>query len=160
MERFLDKARDLMRLLSVIGGITLAFMMFLTVADIILRYFRRPIPGTYDIVSLSAAIVIGFSNPFTSWVRGHVNADFLILRFSKKTRDVFNISTRCLGIGLFLMIGSNLMLYGIDLYKLGEVSATSRIPLHPVVCGLGISCFIQCLVLMCDIFKIKRGKYE
>src|SRR4030066_873251 len=94
---FLDKVWRLSRLINFISGVTLSFIMFLTVADIILRSFRRPILGTFEIVAFSGAVVVGFSVPFTTWVRGHVYTDFLILRFSKKTRNVFQLFTRCLG---------------------------------------------------------------
>ncbi|MDI6764166.1 MAG: TRAP transporter small permease [Thermodesulfobacteriota bacterium] len=157
---FLDKVWKLSRSINFIGGVSLVFIMFLTVADIILRSFRRPIIGTYEIVAFSGAVVIGFSIPFTTWVKGHVYTDFLILRFSKKTRSVFQLFTRCLGIGLFSMIGWNLIKYGMDLKKAGEVSPTLTLPFYPVAYGLGVACFIQCLVLLCDILKISGGKYE
>ncbi len=160
MEWFLGKVWKLSRLINFIGGISLAFIMFLTVADIILRHFRRPILGTYEIVAFSGAVVIGFSVPLTTWMRGHVYVDFLILRFTQKIRNVFNIVTRCLAIGLFLLIGWNLMKYGVDLLRSGEVSPTLTMPFYPVAYGVGICCFIQCLVLVCDILKIIGGKYE
>jgi TRAP-type C4-dicarboxylate transport system permease small subunit len=134
--------------------------MLLTVGDVILRYFKRPIVGTYELVAFSGAVVIGFSVPLTSWMRGHVYVDFLILRFSQKIRNVFNIITRCLVICLFLLIGWNLMKYGMDLYKSGEVSLTLQMPFYPVAYGVGICCFIQSLVVLCDIVKIFGGKYE
>jgi TRAP-type C4-dicarboxylate transport system permease small subunit len=127
---------------------------------VILRSFRRPIVGTYELVAFSGAVVIGFAVPFTSWVRGHIYVDFFIMRFSQKVRNIFNIATRCLVIWLFLMIGWNLILYGRDLYKSGEVSLTLQMPFYPVAYGIGICCFIQCLVLLCDILKIAGGKYE
>ena len=157
---FLDKVWKLSRLINFIGGVSLSFIMFLTVADIILRSFRRPILGTYEIVAFSGAVVIGFSLPYTSWMRGHVYTDFLILRFSQKIRNIFNILTRFFSIGLFILIGWNLILYGMDLKKAGEVSPTLTMPFYPVAYGLGISCFIQCLVLLCGILKIFGGKYE
>ena len=157
---FLDKVWKLSRLINFIAGSSLAFVMFLTVADIILRSFRRPIIGTYDIVTFSGAVVIGFSLPFTSWMRGHVYTDFLILRFSQKIRNIFNIVTRGMGIWLFIMIGWNLIKYGMDLKKAGEVSHTLTMPFYPVAYELGICCFIQCLVLLCDILRIFGRKYE
>jgi len=160
MEGFLSKMRGLIQLLNVIAGITLTFMMFLTVLDVILRSFRRPIVGTYELVAFSGAVVIGFSLPFTSWVRGHIYVEFLVSTFSKKMRDVFNIITRCMVICLFLLIGWNLIRYGLDLQKSGEVSLTMQMPFYPVAYGIGICCFIQCLVIGCDLLKIYRGKYE
>src|SRR4030043_1490781 len=105
MRWFLNKVWKLTRVINFIGGISLSFIMFLTVADIILRSFRRPIVGTFEIVAFSGAVVIGFSLPYTSWVKGHVYTDFLILRFSKKIRNIFNSVTRLLGTGVFIMIG-------------------------------------------------------
>jgi TRAP-type C4-dicarboxylate transport system permease small subunit len=157
---FSDKVWKLSRLINFIGGVSLAFIMFLTVADIILRSFRKPIIGTYEMVAFSGAVVIGFSVPLTSWMRGHVYTDFLVLRFSQKIRNVLNIVTRCLSIVLFILIGWNMILYGMDLRKAGEVSLTLTLPFYPIAYGVGICCFIQCLVLLCDIFKIFGGKYE
>jgi TRAP-type C4-dicarboxylate transport system permease small subunit len=157
---FSDKVWKLSRLINFLSGVTLAFIMFLTVADIILRSFRRPIVGTYEIVAFSGAVVIGFSVPYTSWMRAHVYTDFLILRFSQKIRNVFNIVTRCLSIVLFILIGWNLIKYGMDLKKAGEVSLTLTMPFYPIAYGVGVCCFIQCLVMVCDILKIFGGKYE
>jgi TRAP-type C4-dicarboxylate transport system permease small subunit len=75
-------------------------------------------------------------------------------------KNSINIITRLLGIILFIVIGYNLLLYATDLYRSGEVSLTRQIPFYPVAFGMGICCFIQCLVLICDIFKIIGGKYE
>lgn len=160
MEGFLNKARGLIQILNVIAGISLTFMMSLTVVDVILRSLRKPIVGTYELVAFSGAMVIGFSLPFTSWMRGHIYVDFIISRFSKKIRDVFNIVTRCIVIWLFLMIGWNLIKYGMDLQESGEVSLTLQMPFYPVAYGIGICCFIQCLVIGCDLLKIFGGKYE
>ena len=160
MEGFLSKVKGISRFLNLIAGISLSFLMFLTIADVILRFFRKPIVGTYELVALSGAVVIGFSVPFTSWIRGHVYVDFLILKFSQKTRNILHIITRCLVIWLFLMIGWNLIKYGMDLHKSGEVFLTLQVPFYPVAYALGICCFIQCLVILCDILKILGGKYE
>ena len=160
MRGFLSKVREISRILNAIAGITLAFMMCLTVADVILRSFRRPIVGTYELVAFSGAIVVGFAVPLTSWFRGHIYVDFLIMRFSKTVRNIFNFTTRSLVIILFLLIGWNLLRYGMDLQKSGEVSVTLGMPFYPVAYGIGICCFLQCMVIFCDIFKIVWGEYE
>jgi TRAP-type C4-dicarboxylate transport system permease small subunit len=160
MNGFLIKIRGLSRILNVIAGISLTFLMLLTVMDVILRSLRRPIVGTYELVAFSGAVVIGFAVPLTSWLRGHIFVDFFILRFSQKVRNIFNIATRFLVIVLFLLIGWNLIKYGLDLQKSGEVSLTLQMPFYPVAYGIAVCCFIQCLVLICDVIKIFGGEYE
>lgn len=148
------------RFLNVIAGMSLTFLMLLTISDVILRFFKRPIVGTYELVAFSGAVVIGFSLPFTSWVRAHIFVDFFIIKFPKRVRNIFNITTRCIVIILFFLIGWNLIKYAMDLQKSGEVSLTLQIPFYPVAYGIGICCFIQCLVMFCDILKIFGGEYE
>jgi TRAP-type C4-dicarboxylate transport system permease small subunit len=146
--------------MNAIAAVALSFMILLTVADVILRYFKRPIIGTYEMVALSGAVIIGFSLPFTSMMKGHVNVDLLTLKLSPKRRKISNSITKCLGIILFLVIGWNLILLGMDFHKVGEVTPTRHLPIYPVLYGIGICCFFESLVLLCDIVKIIRGKYE
>jgi TRAP-type C4-dicarboxylate transport system permease small subunit len=160
MKGFLEKTKGLSRFLNIIAGISLTFLMLLTVMDVILRALRRPIVGTYELVAFSGAVVIGFAVPLTSWVRGHIYVDFFILRFSQKVRNIFNIATRSLVIVLFFLIGWNLIKYGIDLQKSKEVSLTLQMPFYPVAYAVGVCCFVQCLVLICDVIKILGGEYE
>ncbi len=160
MKGFLSKINGLSRFLNIIAGISLTFLMLLTVMDVILRTLRSPIVGTYELVAFSGAVVIGFAVPLTSWVRGHIYVDFFILRFSQTVRNIFNTATRSLVIVLFFLIGWNLIKYGIDLQKSGEVSLTLQMPFYPIAYAVGVCCFVQCLVVICDIVKIFGGEYE
>ena len=160
MNGFINRIRGITRFLNIIAGISLTFLMLLTISDVILRFFRMPIVGTYELVAFAGAVVIGFSLPLTSWLRAHIFVDFAILKFPRNVRDAFNIVTRCMVLILFVLIGWNLLKYGLDLQRSGEVSPTLHIPFYPVAYGIGISCFVQCLVMVCGIVKILGGKYE
>jgi len=160
MGGFSNAIKRISRFLNIIAGISLTFLMLLTMSDVILRLFKRPVVGAYELVAFSGAVVIGFSLPLTSWVRAHIFVDFFILKFSKKVQNIFNIVTRCVVIFLFLLIGWNMIKYAMDLQKSGEVSLTLQLPFYPVAYGVGVSCFIQCFVLVCDIIKIYGGEYE
>jgi len=35
-----------------------------------------------------------------------------------------------------------------------------QMPFYPVAYGVAVCCFVQCLVLICDVIKIFGGKYE
>jgi TRAP-type C4-dicarboxylate transport system permease small subunit len=160
MNGFMNRIRGITQFLNIIAGVSLTFLMLLTISDVILRFFRMPIVGTYELVAFAGAVVIGFSLPLTSWLRAHIFVDFAILKFPRNIRDVFNIVTRCMVLILFVLIGWNLLKYGLDLQRSGEVSPTLHIPFYPVAYGIGIACFVQCLVMFCDIVKILGGKYE
>jgi TRAP-type C4-dicarboxylate transport system permease small subunit len=157
VDRFLTATS---KFLSVIGGTALTFMMFLTVADVLMRAGGRPILGTYEIVGLALALVIGFGIPKVSMDRGHVYMEFLIEKMPKEWRAIFNTFTRILCIILFLIIGYNLFSVGNEFHRSGEVSPTLKLPFFPVAYGVGVCCFIEVLVFVNDIIKIWRGHYE
>lgn len=143
-----------------VAAAALTFIMLLTVSDVVLRLFGHPIVGTFELVGLGGAVIIGFGIPITSWNRGHIFVDFLINSFPEGIRNGFNIVTRLVSIVLFILVGWNLFVLGGDLIRSGEVTTTLLLPFYPVAYGLGICCFIQCLVLICDLVKIGGGKYE
>jgi TRAP-type C4-dicarboxylate transport system permease small subunit len=148
------------KILSYIGGAALTLMMFLTVADVLLRASGHPILGTYEMVALSLAIVIGFTIPKVSLDRGHVYMDILLNKLPKKNKAIINTFTRILCIVLFVIVGYNLFLIGNEFHTSGEVSSTLKIPFFPLPYFVGVCCFIECFVFISDIAKIWRGQYE
>lgn len=138
----------------------MTFIMLLTVLDVILRSFRMPITGTYELVAFSGAIIVGFALPLTSFKRGHIYVDFFLQKLPPRVQTIFNTFTRCLGIVLFALISWNLIKVGMNLHKSGEVSLTLKLPFYPIAYGVACCCFIQCMVLAADIIKIARGVYD
>jgi len=154
-----NRIRSLNRILYIISGFVLLFMVFLTVADTILRYFKKPIVGTYELVGLSAAVVLGFSIPYTTLVKGHVVLDLLTMKFKPGAKKFWLFVTRILGVFLFTFMGYELISMAIDLKRSGEVSATLRLPFYPVAFGIGLCLFLQVLTLIIDaVSAIKEEK--
>jgi TRAP-type C4-dicarboxylate transport system permease small subunit len=145
------------KVMDVIGGTILTLMMLITVLDVILRFFKKPITGTYELVFLGGAVVIGCAIPVTSWEGGHVAVDFMLEYFPRGVRKGMEVFTRFLGIAFFFLLGWNLFSLGNDLLKSGEVSLTLHAPYYPAAYILAICAFVQCFVLVAMIAKIIRG---
>ena len=152
--------KSVSKVLNVIAGVAVTFMMLLTVTDVLLRAAGHPIIGTFEVVALSMALVIGFGIPQVSLDRGHVYMEVLLEKLSKRSKNVMNTFTRILCLGLFAFIGVNLFNVGARFHASGEVSATIKIPFYPVAYGLAICCLLECCVFIFDIVRIWRGDYE
>ena len=152
--------RFVSKLLNIIAGISVTVMMLLTVADVLLRAGGHPIIGTYEIVALLLAVVIGFGIPQVSLDRGHVYMEFLLEKFSKSGKNLMNMFTRVLCLILFAFIGYNLFNVGAGFHASGEVSATIKLPFYPVAYGVAVCCLLECCVFIFDIVRIWRGQYE
>jgi TRAP-type C4-dicarboxylate transport system permease small subunit len=151
-------ARALSRFMFTIAGIALTSIVCLTVADVVLRTVKHPITGTFELVGILGAVVIGFSLPETSRLHGHVNMHFLTDRVSKGVRKVLSVITRILAIAMFLLIAWNLMRMGIDYTRTGETTAILLLPFYPVCFGIAACCLVECLVLLVEIFE--RGETQ
>jgi len=146
--------------LSAVASAALTFMMLLTVVDVLGRAIGHPVQGTYEVIGLCLAIVVGFGLPKVSLDKAHVFMEFLVDRFGPAGRKVMNTFTRLLSLGIFMLIGYNLLTVGIEFRKAGEVSSILRIPFFPVPFAEGICCFVLCLVFLGDIVRIWRDQYE
>jgi TRAP-type C4-dicarboxylate transport system permease small subunit len=134
--------------------------MLLTVTDVILRATGHPLVGTFEVVALSLALVIGFTIPKVSFDRGHIRVDLVIEAVSKRTRNLLNTFTRLICIVLFALITYNLFNVAAELHSSGEVSPTIQLPAYPFAYGVAVCCGIECLVFVLDIIKIWKGEYE
>ena len=152
--------RFVSKLLNIIAGVAVTVMMLMTVADVLLRAGGHPIIGTYEVVALLMAVVIGFGIPQVSLDRGHVYVEFLLQKFSERVRNVINTLTRVLCMILFALIGVNLFSVGAAFRASGEVSPTIQLPFYPVTYAIAVCCLLECCVFIFDIVRIWRGQYE
>jgi TRAP-type C4-dicarboxylate transport system permease small subunit len=146
--------------LNAIAGIALTGMMLLTVIDVALRGSGHPIMGTYEIVAMSLAIVVGFAIPQSSLDGAHVYMEIGLDKLGPTGQNVMKTITRLFCIFLFIYIGYNLFSLAGEFRTSGEVTATLQLPFYPVAYGAGVCCFLECWVFLMEIITIWRGNNE
>ena len=122
------------KVLVFIGGLLLSVMMFLTIVDVIMRYFfDLPIKGAFDLTEYMMVIVFSFGLPYCTINKSHISVDLIFGRFSPNAQTIISICTIPIGLGIFsliawqyveltqIQIGSNL------------VSSVLKIPRYPFV---------------------------
>lgn len=140
--------RTTSRVCNCLAIVSVTVMMILTVCDVVLRMFRRPITGTYEIVGLLGAVFISFSLAYTSIEHGHIAVDFLIRRFRQQVQRCFEGVTSFVCAVLFGLITWQSFVYAVHIQQTGEVSLTLQVPLYPFVYGMAIGCGLLCVVLL------------
>jgi TRAP-type C4-dicarboxylate transport system permease small subunit len=135
------------------SGAALIGAMLLIGADILGRILGRPVPGTYEIVSLAGGLIVGLALPATSRAKGHVSTDILLARLSERSRLALSVATRCAGMALFLLAGCGMVLMGVRLRDSGEVTAVLALPFYPVAYAVGGAFFVQTLILLSEMLE-------
>ena len=145
--------QDLARKMYWVAGTAIVAMMLLTFADVVLRYFRRPIPGTYELVCFLGAVAVSFAMAHTTIEKGHVSVSFIVTLFPSRLQRLIECMTSCFGFFFFALIAWQSFIYANDLYASHEVSLTLELPFYPFVYGIGFSAAVVCLILLSDLIE-------
>jgi TRAP-type C4-dicarboxylate transport system permease small subunit len=147
-------------ILYTIAGMVLAFMIVLTLCDVILRNLGHPITGSMEIIQYGGSIVFGFSIPYATWIGAQVIVDLVTQKLGLKKRKRIESVTRTIGIIMFLFIAYNFFSYGLDVKRTGELTAGFKIPYYPFCFAISLSFLFQSLTVFCDLIKTLHGEKD
>lgn len=143
-----------------IAQISVLLMLVLVVGNIIGRRIWKPIFGVYDYVSYIGVIIVSFSIAYCAQQKAHTQVELFMARFSKKTQNIIDFFTNLMSLGIFIIACWQLVVFGNDMRKAGELSMTSLTPFYPFIFATAIGCALLCLVIICDIIKSIMGVFE
>jgi TRAP-type C4-dicarboxylate transport system permease small subunit len=146
--------------LETISGVTLLCVVALTMADIVGRFFGKPVIGTYELVSAAGGLVVSFAMPISIMEKKHVVIDLIPERVSIHFKMGLHIVTRLIAATLFGLLAWSFMRMGEDLRSTREVSSILQLPLHPLAYGMGGAFLGVWLALIDDLCKFKRFREE
>jgi TRAP-type C4-dicarboxylate transport system permease small subunit len=157
MKRFVAGIVSVDKSLYVIAGSILAFMIVLTFFDVILRNLGHPITGSMELIQYGGSIVFGFSIPYGTLLGAQIIVDILTEKLSPKKNRIIKVLTRCVGIIIFLFVAYNFFVYGIDVRKTGERTASFKVPYYPFAFALSLSFLLQSFTILRDLVKTVKG---
>ena len=148
--------RQLVELMNYLAALSIIAMMLLTCADVLLRLFKHPILGTYELVGLFGALTIAFAIPATTLSKGHVAVDFLVEKLPPTAQKICATIATLLGLSLFAVIAWQSFLYANILRSSGEVTLSLEMPFYPVVYAISAASLLVCIVLFLELTTPKQ----
>ena len=142
---------------NVVAAVSVVLIMTVIVVDVVLRFFRHPIPGTIDIVGLLGSLVISFSLGYTSIQKGHIAVEFLYDKLPEKARGVIGAINELVGTVFFAILAWHSFIFALKLKASGEVSPTIQMPTYPFVFGIAVSCALLSFILALNFSRETRG---
>ncbi len=160
MQRFRMAVKWPASKLNYVSGICLVSMMGINCLDIILRFFRMPFPGTYEIVGFLSAIMISFAMAQATLERTHVAVELIVSRLSRPVQKVFFVFVNIIVLILLGLLSFETFRYGIYFQNSGELSLTLQFPFYPILYGMSAAYGIAALVPAVDIGSVLIGKQK
>ena len=151
----LDKiSKILNQILVFIGGIFLVGMIVLTCGNILFRIIWVPIPGTFELMGYSGAVVAAFALGYTQIKKGHIAVDVLVNTFSKPVQKLVQSINLLVGVIFFGLAAWQVAIKASVLRQTGEVTETLRIIYYPFTYAVSVGCLVLALVLLIDLIKL------
>ncbi|GAB6147172.1 TRAP transporter small permease [Desulfocicer niacini] len=143
------------RVLIAIGATMLACMMFLTVADVVLRgLFNHPIAGAFELVEYMMAVMVPFSITYCAEQNGHIAVDLIMNRFSLKFQRVTDIVITFATLIFIIVIAWQNVLYFMEVKAFQVTSSVLLIPTYPFVTPIFIAFGVFALILVVQLSNL------
>lgn len=128
------------RALHTVSCILLFLLMFLTVADVIGRYFfNTPIKGTMEITELTVALTVFFTIGYAQIKGDHLEIDFILMKMRNKTQNILKFVIYSVVTAVLFLLTWQLFLLGADAQRANELSGDLGIPLFIVIFPVAIA---------------------
>jgi len=142
-----------------IGLAVLLLMMFLTVGDVLGRYFlAKPIPGTFEVTNFMLALLVFLTLGYTQLRKGHISIDVMMLRLSPRTQAIIDSITCLASLVLFCLVIWQTAVHARRLYIGHEVSGILSWPIYPFIIVAAIGILLFCFVLLINLlYAVVKG---
>jgi TRAP-type C4-dicarboxylate transport system permease small subunit len=125
--------RSLNRWLHVVAGITLAALLFWTVADIVGRtFFAQPLPGTVELTELAVVVLVYLGLPRAENEGAHISADLLYVRLLPRSQAAMRVFAGAVSLVVIAVMTWRLFLFARQMDAGGYTTGVLGIPLFPV----------------------------
>lgn len=141
---------------NILACTAVVVMMFLSTADVVLRLFGKPIPGTYELIGFLGTVVVSFALAFTSMEKGHIAVEIIVEKLPQRAQLAIEAFCNLIGALLFAAVAWQAVVYGLDIKASGEVSLTLQMPPYPFIFGIAVGCALLAVLLAADFIKSLR----
>jgi TRAP-type C4-dicarboxylate transport system permease small subunit len=134
----------------------LVIMLFISVADVIGRsFFLHPIQGTSELVGMLLVITSALGFGYCQLMKGNVNIDIFVKRFSRRGQGVLNIISNLMSLAVCVIIAwkGMAMVLQYSSEKLGSTSATLGILLWPFMLIMSLGFAWVGVIFIIDLYN-------
>jgi len=150
----LDRFNSILnRGLACVAGISLVAMVFVTVGEMVLRMFGKPMAGTVETIGWLAATTTAFALGYTQIHQGHVAIDLFTSRLGPRLQVLVSMLVYLASTVLFVIVTWNVFRHAGVFRETGSLSETMKVIVYPWVYLVSLGCAGLTLALVVDFLK-------
>ncbi|MCO6388588.1 TRAP transporter small permease subunit [Aliihoeflea sp. 40Bstr573] len=115
---------------SVVAGLMVAAMMFITTFDVVGRYFfGRPLYAAFEVTEILMGLTIFAGLPLATAARENITISILVERMSQKVQDFGTRFFELVCAAICFAMGWRMWAYGARLWRTGDQTLELRVPI-------------------------------
>lgn len=151
---YIDRFNRLLnRFFMVIGGVAVLALMGLATGNVMLRVFRLPYGGAYELISFLGAVVIASALGYTQMRHDHIIVDIITELYSEKTAEIVEGFAGLVMAFFFALVAWQVWVWGMKIRTSGEVSETLKVIYHPFVFMVAAGFAAAALTALIDFLR-------
>jgi C4-dicarboxylate transporter DctM subunit len=132
----------------------LALLMFLTLADVILRYlFNRPIAESYELTQICLLVITFLGLAYVGLHKGHVRITVISDRLGERGQMILRLVVDTLSLAFFVMLAWQAYVQIELFFEAKQIFSNLRFPVYWTRIALFVGCIPLCLVLLRDLIS-------
>lgn len=137
-----------------VGAAACILLMALVVANVVLRFLWKSIPGTLDVTESFMVVITVMMLAYTQLKRGHVNVEFFTNYMPTQARRGLGLFTLILALGFTVVLTWQSWKVALLALEIKDASGTPPfIPFYPAKLILAIGISVLCLQLIFDLWQ-------
>lgn len=153
METLEKVVETLTRWTAYLGQVALAAVMIVIVANIILRTWWRPLPGTVELVEILGAVILSLGVAYCATNRNHIAVGVLVDKLSPRKEGLVECTTSLLSLVFILLLAWESTGYGTRMMARNYTTGHLLIPLYPFIYLMALGFFMLAAVLLRDFLQ-------
>ena len=149
--------RGLTHAMATVGGLAVAGIIAVTVADVVGRQMGWPVKGAYDLVRMLGAIAMACALPLTKAVKGHIAIEYFFQKMGARGRAATDALMRLVLLALFGLLAWQFVLQGNAFLESGETTATLHMPMFWVPWLAALACLVTAGVTLWHLLHPGRS---
>jgi TRAP-type C4-dicarboxylate transport system permease small subunit len=139
-----------------ISAVALGAMMFLSVADVVGRYFfLRPVEGTAELVGILLVVASSLGLGYCQLIKGNVRISVITDHFSPRGQSIMYIFAYiiCIAASVIICWQGSLMMQEFMFKQLGGVTSILAIPFWPFMLVMILGFAWVTVIFLIDLFN-------
>ena len=139
---------------AVLGGIALFLMMAISVINMTMRLFGKPLGPAYELVGFLGAIAVSFPLGYAQVKKSHIAVDILSSHFSQSDRESVTAAGLVLGMIFFSLSAWQVGMFANTMRLTGELSETTKMAYYPFLFAVSAGCALMVFSIVTDFVNL------